>query len=104
MGLYVNPLAESKESWLQRHALAVHQTGTAVTGERYDEILAAGQVPLVLVDNGIFTALGVLYSRREAEDFARPDDRLKIFATVARAALADDGSGVGQQLLQAHGI
>lgn len=104
MGLYVNPASESKEHWLQRHARDVHHDGAAVTGRRYDEILAAGQVPLVLVDNGIFTALGVLYSQREAADFARDDGRPKVFVTVDRAALAADDSGVGQRLLEAHGI
>lgn len=104
MGLYVNPARQSKESWLQEHARTVHRNGDEVIGERHAEILAQGRVPLVLVDNGIFTALGVLYSRREAEGFARADGRPKVFATVDRSALASEDSGVGEDALRNHGL
>ncbi len=104
MGLYVNPTTQSKEAWVQQHAIALHRTGDAVTGGRHGEIISSGRVPLVLVDNGIFTALGVLYSQHEAEDFAREDGRPKLFITVDRAALADDASGVGEEALRRFGI
>lgn len=104
MGLYVNPESSSKEEWLRLNLRDLHRTGDAVTGAKHAEILAAGRVPLVLVDNGMFTALGVLYDQREAADFAREDGRSKIFATVDRAALADDASGVGEDQLRRFGI
>jgi hypothetical protein len=104
MGLYVNPTRQSKERWVQQNAKSQHRTGDAVIGARHAEILRQGLVPLVLVDNGIFTALGVLYSQQEAEGFAREDGRPKLFITVDRAALADDASGVGEQALQSFGI
>ena len=104
MGLYVNPTTQSKEDWVRSNARSMHRTGDAVTGTRYGEIIGSGRVPLVLVDNGMFTALGVLYSQREAEDFAREDGRPKLFITVDRAALASEDSGVGEQALQGFGI
>jgi hypothetical protein len=104
MGLYVNPTNGTKEAWLEQHGRNWYRTGDPVTGQRHAEILSQGLVPLVLVNNGIFNALGVLYSPREAEDFAREDGRPKIFVTVDRAALADPASGVGEDLLRAYRI
>jgi len=59
---------------------------------------------VVLVDNGVFTALAVAYDRREAESFARPDGRPKLFTAVPRAALADFNSGVGEDLLRSFQV
>jgi hypothetical protein len=101
MGLYVNPTSGSKEAWLREHS----QGGDVFVAAApwlagYERAIEQGRIPVVLVDNGVFTALGVAFDRREAESWARPDGRTKLFATVPRSALADATSGVGDDLLR----
>ena len=105
MGLYVNPTATTKEDWLAENLRgSVFISAAEYWLPRYNSYREAGLVPVVLVDNGAFTALAVAYSQAEAEDFGREDGRTKLFAVVPRWALADDASGVGEGALVGFGI
>lgn len=64
MGYYVNPPTESKESFLKREGIAAP----------YDQKLSwesvpEGFLPVVLLDNGPFTAAGIAYSKEELDAF-----------------------------------
>ena len=65
MGAYINPPNMSKEQWLSENA-------TEVPFVDWD--LPDGHFPVVLVDNGPFTAAGIAYSKRELEEFTSPSD------------------------------
>jgi hypothetical protein len=81
MGYYVNPITESKESFLLRE------------GQRVDKPDSYNRIPrdkalVVLVDNGMFTAAGVAYSQDEFEAFTDlRDGRRKSYFVVERDKL-----------------
>ncbi len=69
MGFYVNPRGETKESFLNREGIK----------GPYDLRLSwksvpAGYLPVVLVDNGPFTAAGIAYCESELEAFTDMND------------------------------
>jgi len=66
MGCYINPESETKEEFLNREGARVPQLNWATKPE--------GTLPVVLIDNGFFTAAGVAYSENELDAFTRPDD------------------------------
>lgn len=69
MGYYVNPLEETKEEWLFKH-------GKAITAAEAREVFNTqpNYLPVVLVDNFMFTAAAIAYSPTELEEFIREDD------------------------------
>ena len=67
MGLYIKPVKGTKEDWLVLNAKSVNRTID------YD-LLPKDHLFIVLLDNGLFTAAGVAYSKREYEDFMHPAD------------------------------
>lgn len=71
MGAYVNHQM-GKEIWLIANAKEV----TSILWENVPE----GHLPVVLVDNGLFTAAGIGYTKEELEAFTSPfDNRPKRF-------------------------
>lgn len=69
MGYYVNPRGETKEQFLRRE-------GIMMPPDRLDwKDVPAGFLPVVLIDNGLFTAAGVAYDEAELKAFTRMDDR-----------------------------
>lgn len=68
MGFYVNPPHESKESFLARAGSRVDLSSLNWTD------VPDGQLPVVLVDNGMFTAAAIAYSADELGVFADPRD------------------------------
>jgi hypothetical protein len=78
MGYYINPQdGTSKETWLEREGKRVGESeaGEAVRGNTHR--------PVVLVNNGGFTAAGIAYDADEFAAFTRPDDvRPKKFYVV----------------------
>ena len=100
MGLYVNPTTMSKEEWLLANARPV--VSEDITGDNWARVISEGRIPMVWMDNGPFSALGVAFSESEAADFARHDGRAKLFFTAPRASLASEDSGVGERLLAAY--
>ncbi len=94
MGCYVNPTdGRTKEQWLRDHGKEI--TREAMLRD-YDAFLAEGKMPVVLVNNGIFTAAAVAYDKREATDFANPNDsRPRNYYVVPIAYITAPESGTG---------
>ena len=81
MGHYINPESMTKEMWLIAHG--VRQPDAPP----WDETLE--NIPVVLVDNGAFTAAAVAYSKDELTYFSRPDPRAKMWYMVPRARILE---------------
>lgn len=69
MGFYVNPQKESKESFLRREGMAA-PNHPRITWDSVPE----GYLPVVLMNNGFFTAAGIAYCESELKEFTRLDD------------------------------
>lgn len=67
MGYYINPVNESKESFLEREGLEVPQTDW--------EKIPKDSLPVILINNGAFTAAGIGFDKREYEAFVDKRDR-----------------------------
>lgn len=82
MGFYINPKNETKEQWLLKHGqmiLSLAEAKWLFEGEKY--------LPVVLMDNGIFTAAGIAYCKEELEAFSEPDPRRKSYFKVSKKDL-----------------
>ena len=93
MGQFINPSDQSKEQWLQSHAHQIH-AGRAMP----DNLHFDPNVERVLrwVDNGPFTALGVMYCKGELEACCREsetDPRQQKWYVVPKEFLADYSAG-----------
>lgn len=86
MGCYVDPLNEAKEDFLEREGREVESD---YISKNYKMIKEKGDLPIVLCDNGPFTAAGVAYTEREFERFVRYDNRPKRFFIVSVEKLKD---------------
>ena len=86
MGCYVDPLNEAKEDFLEREGREVESD---YISKNYKMIKEKGYLPVVLCDNGPFTAAGVAYTEREFERFVRYDNRPKRFFIVSVEKLKD---------------
>ena len=82
MGYYINPPDKSKEEFLVEH-------GTPVTPEILRNHDYKNSLPVVLVDNGPFTAAAIGYDKNETEYFldTKEDRRRKMFFLVPKAVL-----------------
>jgi hypothetical protein len=69
MGYYINPGVGTKESWLSKNGLNISTTSVKIWDFNSDFL------PVCLVNNGLSTAAGIAYDKREAEAFLAPDDR-----------------------------
>ena len=90
MGYYINPPGgETKEQWLQNHATRQFLPGEAPSSYPPAE---NDQTYVCLVNNGPFTAAGVIYSSREFNDWSDPEDRRpRLWFTVKKADLVAGG-------------
>jgi len=86
MGYYINPPNMPKEQWIMRYGVKITDVEfrTWRFGEGNKE-----WVPCCLVDNGVFHALGVAYSKEEARIFgntkdARPNAYFRVRMTQIR--------------------
>jgi hypothetical protein len=77
MGCYINPRNQTKEEFLREHG---EPTSTPCE-------VTETHLPVVLVNNGPFTAAGVAYDNREREAFLYPDPRPKQWFRVSREEL-----------------
>lgn len=68
MGFYVNVSGMRKEDWLVRYGRQVPLAEATVTDN---------ELPVILVDNGSFSAAGIAYCEQELEIFLREDGRAK---------------------------
>jgi hypothetical protein len=74
MGCYVNPKESTKEAWLDGNA---KQRGVIVGGKSSIPPYSSfpeGMMPVVLVDNGPFTAAAVAYCEAEYQEFTDLSD------------------------------
>ena len=67
MGAYINPPVRSKEQWLAENADRISKP------KSFDEI-PNDKFILILVDSGMFTALGVAYNENEFTVMVTNDD------------------------------
>lgn len=76
MGCYVNPAFGTKEDWLIENGEELgFISGFETTSIKYEDIVGSGEfLPVVLVNNGFFTAAAVAYDEREWEDFINEED------------------------------
>ncbi len=70
MGYYINPPNMSKEEFLDQKGTEISREEAASFKFIDDNVL-----PVVLVDNGLFTAAAIAYSPDELEEFLSPDHR-----------------------------
>ena len=73
MGFYINPENESKEDFLRREGKSM---GPAIGNSFEWENLPDGSLPVIIIDNGYFTAAGIAFSEREFEELAAAMRRL----------------------------
>jgi hypothetical protein len=69
MGYYINPRNETKEEFLKKNGKSI----TNILSFRFNDV-EPGYLPVVLLDNGHFTAAGICYDEREFLDFIDPND------------------------------
>lgn len=67
MGYYVNPVTEEKEDFLDREGQVI------ALPFRWEDV-PKGKLPVILLDNRIFTAAGIAFSAHELNEFQLPDD------------------------------
>ena len=65
MGCYVNPVGETKESWLEANARRIPRPSWPPSD---------GQLQVCLVQNRHFTAAGIAFTEAEMIAFSDPDD------------------------------
>lgn len=84
MGFYIDPQNCSKEQFLANK-------GRRIPVEDAYAVFDAGtNLPVCLVDNTIFTAAGIGFSKREIDAFNHPDDRCpKQWFSVKREDLVE---------------
>ena len=81
MDYYIDPRNESKESFLETRGVAVPDTFKWSDTPK-------GSLPVILINNGFFTAAGIAYSEAKFNAFTGVDDRRpKQFYTVSVEAL-----------------
>lgn len=68
MGYYIDHENMSKEDWLEENSKACSQSVAASAD--FSE-----NFPVILADNGVFTAAGIAFDKREFEAFTLPEDR-----------------------------
>jgi hypothetical protein len=83
MGYYINPLSGTKEEFLEREATPF----TMSKEVRYADI-EPDKALVCLMNNGPFTAAGIVYRQRELEEMTLPTDlRPKKWFTISRDKL-----------------
>jgi len=80
MGIYVNPINETKEDFLNREGTRLFEVPL------FNEV-PDGHVAVCLIDNGPFTAAGVCDSESELAEFSNPDGRRKTWFIVRLSRL-----------------
>jgi len=77
MGCYINPKDCIKEEWLIKNGILVSKD--KMEARLLASILPEEKMLVALVNNGAFTAAGVMFNDREVEAFTEPSDTRKIF-------------------------
>ncbi len=103
MGLYINPQnGQSKEAFLKERAEPINPQAF----KTFDFTAEPSKLPIVLVDNGPFTAAGVAYNERERKEWLWVFDkheRPMSFYLIAKDDLRDTAaSGIGKRELDLY--
>ena len=84
MGYYISPNGETKEAWLARYGTPINEAHA----QKLDE--HGTLVPVCLVDNALFTAAAIGYSKAETQAFCNPaDHRPRKWFAVSREHILD---------------
>lgn len=81
MGYYINPKGKTKEEWL-------NEFGTPLNGEP-EHATKNDAMAVALIDNGVFTAAGIMYSQQELEYFKADKSRPMLWFYVPIERLVD---------------
>ena len=89
MGLYINPMKGTKEDWLMKKGRQVCILLPEVALPNFKSFTEKGELPVILVNNGIFTAAGVAFNEQEYEIMTESeiDTRPKILFAVSKKKL-----------------
>lgn len=77
MGCYINPENCEKEDFLAEHGELIYDVDEFTNNAfflNFNSILKQNKLPVVLVDNHVFTAAGVCYNEMEFKAFTNPRD------------------------------
>ena len=83
MGYYINPPDMTKEDFLKEHGILVKESDVM-------EADLVNDFPVVLIDNGLFTAAGILYDDAERQywyESCKNDVRFHLFYLVEKKHL-----------------
>lgn len=69
MGAYINPDGQNKEEWLRENGTPINLLDVLNWSHKPVDVL-----PVVLMNNGFFTAAGICYSETEMRVFTDPSD------------------------------
>lgn len=89
MGLYINPMKGTKEDWLMKKGRQVCILLPEVALPDFKSFTEKGELPVILVNNGTFTAAGVAFNEQEYEIMTESerDTRPKILFAVSKKKL-----------------
>lgn len=89
MGVYVNPKKGTKEDWLMKNGRRVCVIWSEVTLPEFKSFTEKGELPVILVNNGTFTAAGVAFNEQEYEMMTESerDTRPKILFAAPKKKL-----------------
>ncbi len=90
MGYYISPRTQTKEEWLVDNA-------TIVTDRVSIDTVPEGYCLLCHVNNGAFTALGVVNSERELSAWLQPGDHRPKDFYLAKKEVATEASGMSME-------
>lgn len=94
MGFYINPAVGTKEQWLTLEGTLVHNVEHLMEAKfgTWKDPTGKPMLPVCLVDNGVFTAAAVCYSKDELEAFGHPDRRPRRWYLVPTSKLKEVGA------------
>lgn len=95
MGFYINPAGKTKEQWLEENAKPIKDR----INKKIFEEKSTDEIPLCLVDNGVFTALGICHSLDELEIFANPNDKRIKFWYMAKKKDVMDACSIDEKMM-----
>ena len=81
MGAYINLENRDKEDWLNHEAEMISEN--EFKNFEFDN----DDLPVVLVNNGYFTAAGIAYSKNERDRFNTDDGRFKVYFKASKEKL-----------------
>ena len=89
MGVYINPMKGTKEDWLMKKGRQVCMIWPEVTLLDFKLFTEKNELPVILVNNGTFTAAGVAFNEQEYEMMTERErnKRPKILFAVSKKKL-----------------